>query len=225
MKPHALRVKYGAVLIGLVLVAVSFSAVHAAPLVNNSQLDATQAGSQESNLGDLVADAIRDSGRADAALLPASELRSVTIPPGHIDSQQLVDALRAASDDSDTVVLVRLTGSQIKKALTHGLSRLPAPYDGFLQVSGLRVTYATGDHGAMVSSITLSGSSSELSDSQTYTVATSRLLADGALGYFEIWGKNDISRDTGTPLSKALVDFVTAHQPLDYHTDGRVSAR
>ncbi len=176
-------------------------------------------------MGDLLADAVRDAGQADAAILPASELRSITIPAGHIDSQQLVDALRAGSDDSDTVVLIRLTGAQIKKALAHGLSRLPAPYAGFLQISGLRVVYASGGQGATISSVILSGSGSTLSDAQTYTVATSRLLADGALGYFEIWGKSDISKDTGTPLSKALTNFAAAHQPLDYHTEGRITAR
>lgn len=188
-------------------------------------LDSTLAASQESNLGDLVTDSIRDKGQAQIALLPANELRSVVIPSGRVDSAQLVGTLRAASDDSDTVVVLHLTGAQIKKALIHGLSRLPGPYAGFLQVSNLRLVYDAGGRSATLVSVALSSTGEKVADNQSYTVATSRLLADGALGYFDIWDKSDIATDTGTPLSKALADYATAHQPLDPHVEGRITAK
>ena len=211
----------------LLCVAWSSFPVIASPIVSNTALDSTQVSSQESNFGDLVADAVRGAAPGDAqiAIVPANEIRSEVIPAGKIDTQQIASALRAASDTSDTVVLVHLTGAQIKRALDHGLSRLPAPFAGFLQVSGLRVLYATGAHGPEVSAVLLSGSSDSLDDNKTYTVATTRLLADGALGYFEVWNKGDIDRDTGIPLAKAVTEFAAAHQPLDYQTDGRIRAR
>ncbi|HEX5324328.1 MAG TPA: 5'-nucleotidase [Capsulimonadaceae bacterium] len=220
-----MQVRFWAVFVGCsALWAASLAVARSTPLVNNTALDSTQASNQESNLGDLTADSLRDAAHADIAILPATELRSVTVPAGHVDSQQVVDSLRAASDDSDTVVLLQLSGAQILKALNHGLSRLPASYAGFLQISGLRVTYSTDSHRATVASAILPNGSA-LSADRTYTVATSRLLADGAVGYFEVWSKSDISRDTGVPLSKALVDYATAHQPLDYHVQGRITAR
>lgn len=227
MEPHAPRARHWAALGCALLAAAALSATPAASLTVVAPLDSTQAGSQEANLGDLAADAVRDAGNSEAqiSLLPANELRPVIIPAGRCDPSELTAALRASSDNADTVVLLHLTGAQIKKALAHGLSRLPEPYAGFLQVSGVRVAYETVDRRPEISSVTLDGSGAGLADNQTYTVATSRLLADGALGYFDIWDKSDIASDTGTPLSKALADYALAHQPLDYHVEGRTTTK
>ena len=225
MGPHALRARLWAALGGVLLAAMALDSAAAAPLVIATPLDSTQAGSQESNLGDLAADSVRDKGQAQVAILPANELRSVVVPAGHDDSAQLVDALRAASDDTDTVVVLHLTGAQIKKALLHALSRLPGPYAGFLQVSGIRVVYDPSGRAPSIVSVTLTSAGNPLADAQIYTVATSRLLADGALGYFDIWDKSDIQSDTGIPLSKSLSDYALAHQPIDYHVDGRIASR
>lgn len=225
MEPRALRARLWAAFGGILLATAALSGAQVAPLVIVTPLDATQAASQESNLGNLVSDAVRDKAHAQIAIVPANELQPVIVPAGRVDSSVLVDALKAASDNSDTVVALRLTGAQIKKALLHGLSRLPGPYAGFLQISGIRVVYDSTGRSTTIASVILEATGEKLADDQSYTVATSRLLADGALGYFDVWEKSDIALDTGVPLAKAVSDYAAAHQPVDYRVEGRITSK
>ncbi|HEY3329356.1 MAG TPA: 5'-nucleotidase [Capsulimonadaceae bacterium] len=196
----------------------------AATVSNKTALDGTRANTSESNFGNLVADAARSQGAADAAIIPASELRPVVIPAGPVDSEKIVAALRASSDTTDTVVVLKLTGAQLKKAFERSVSRTPSPYEGFLQVSGLCVTYDTSKgNGSRIVDITIGGKS--IQPGQGYNIATTRLLSDGALGYFEIWSRSDIANNTGVPLAKAVGDFAISRQPLNYATEGRIIGR
>ena len=195
------------------------------PIQVRTALSGTGAATQETNLGDLVADALRDTGRAQAALLPADELNSSTqIPAGKTDSAAILAALRYGDDPGDTVVVLNLTGAQLLKVAERSVSRLPEPFDGFLQVSGLQIRYAPGQpSGKRVSLVGLSGG--EVVASQTYRIATTRSLAGGSLGYFQIFDKKDISEDTGVPLSQSLASYLSAHKTLDVKTEGRITSQ
>ena len=114
----ALAVKVVAPLLAVVLCV----AAAAAPVTNNVARIPRKADVHESNLADFVADAVRSQAGTPIAILTASELRSVVVPAGRIDSDQIVRALRAPSDPTDTVVVLRLTGAQIIKALERGFS-------------------------------------------------------------------------------------------------------
>jgi 5'-nucleotidase len=211
-----------------IAVALLFAAAHAtllAATVSNKQaLDGTRAGIAESNFGNLVADAARSSAGADGAIIPASELRAVTIPAGPIDSEKIVSALRASSDDTDTVVVLKLTGAQLRKAFERSLGRSPSPYEGFLQVSGICVTFdPTKPRMDRVVDITIGGRS--VAPTQTYNIATTRLLSDGALGYFEVWSKSDVVSTGTTPLSRIVNDFAVSRQPLNYSVEGRILSK
>jgi len=214
--------------IPIIIAALLLTAAHAgavaATVSNKVALDGTRAEVAESNLADLVADAMRSQGNADAAVVPASEIRPITIPAGPVDSEKIVAGLRAASDATDTIVVLKLTGAQIKKAFERAVSRTPSPYEGFLQVSGLSVTYdMSGARGNRVTALTIGGK--PVQPAQTYTIATTRLLSDGALGYFEVWGRGDIVNNTGIPLSTAVGDFAVSRQPLNYTGNGRIIGR
>jgi 2',3'-cyclic-nucleotide 2'-phosphodiesterase (5'-nucleotidase family) len=194
---------------------------HATTVSVKSPLDGNGSGKAETTLGDLVADAVRSNGGADIAFVPSSELRPTVVPAGDIDSGQIVAALRAPSDDSDTVVVLRLTGAQIRKALDRSVSRTPSPYEGFLQVSGLTFNITQTDGVNKVGDISVGGNA--IGPIRVYTVAMPHMLSDGALGYFEVWGKGDVSTSTNTPISRAVGDFSISRQPLDYHLEGRIS--
>ena len=117
--------------------------------------------SGETNLGDLVADAVRNrtgkrSGRRSS--LPTrltAKRESVapgkTDPPGTIVSTP--PALRRRSQATPLVVL-NLTGAQLLKVAERSVSRAPQPFDGFLQVSGLQIRYSPSQpEGKRVSSL------------------------------------------------------------------------
>lgn len=203
-------------LLGLGMAAV---AAHAAKdtIQVQAPLDGANAGAVETSLGDLVADAVRQTGNADIALVAADEITDVSIPAGSVPPSQIVKALRYADDATDTVVVLTLTGDQIHKAIARGLSRAPQPFNGFLQVSGLQVRIGSDKK------ITLSSAGGELSDKKTYRVATTRPIAEGSLGYFQIWSKSDIVENTGQSVAQSLANYLASHKTLSATVEGRIT--
>lgn len=210
-----------------ILVACVPHAAQAAQFTLVTPLDSRSAATQESTFGDLTADAILASAPdADFAILPADEMRRVLIPAGKTDTDTLEDALRAGNDSTDTVVVMKATGEQIKTALSHGFSRAPGPYDGFLQVSGLVVKYDPSKHGEdRVLSVTLTKTGQPLDPARTYHVAMPSYLASGALGYFDIWSKSEPPSDTHEKLADALQKYVLAKQTISYQISSRIATQ
>ena len=217
---------------GLSLAALSLSAsLSAAPLAAKShdavQLQAalTGAGSdaEETNMGDLIADAVRQTGGADIALVAADEVGSASIPAGNVPASKIVDALHYADDASDTVVVLNLTGAQVLKAVERGVSRAPQPFSGFLQVSGLQVRYdSSAPEGKRTSLVGAQGS--EISATRTYKVATTRPIADGGLGYFQVWSKGDVASSTGVSVADSLANYLSGHKTISGAVEGRITA-
>ena len=91
--------------------------------------------SGETNLGDLVADAMRYAVGAQIGLVNGGSVRK-TIPAGAITYRDVLDVMPFAND----MCLIRATGRQIMDALAMGVAHLPEEFGGFMQVSGLRYT-------------------------------------------------------------------------------------
>ena len=178
----------------------------------------------ETNLGDLVADAVRQTGNAQVALIPSDEIDgSASIPAGKTDTSKIVGALHYAGDPSDTVVVLMLTGAQLLKVAERSVSRAPEPFDGFLQVSGLQIRYDAGQpEGKRVSLVGAGGS--EVDAGKSYRVAMTRSLAGGSLGYYQIWTGKDISDDTGVSMSKSLSSYLAAHATINNVVEDRISS-
>lgn len=221
-------------LIAVLGMAVLTASAHAAPQTVSKTADTVEvvtalsgAGSShvETNLGNLVADAVRQTGNASVALIPSDEIDGgASIPAGKTDIGKIVAALHYAGDPSDTVVVLSLTGMQLLKVAERSVSRAPEPFDGFLQVSGLQIRYDPNQSaGKRVSLVGAGGS--EVDAGKSYRVATTRSLAGGSLGYYQIWSGKDISDDTGVPLSKSLGTYLAAHSTLNSVVEGRISSR
>ncbi len=217
--------KFRPLLALLAVAMVVFPAtLFAAPISLSSPLDSRDATSGESSFGDLVTDSILDAAPgADFAISPAAETRPVLIPAGKSTTDELTQSLRAASDPSDTVVTMNLSGAQVIAALAHGSSRAPSPFDGFLQVSGLTVRYdpAKSGNARVVSATTSRGET--IKPQGTYTVAMPEYLSEGALGYFAIFDKAGAASDTHKPITTVVANYASAHQPLSYSGQGRIS--
>ena len=203
---------------------------HAAPKENASKdtvqvqtaLSGAGSSSRESNLGDLVADAVRQTGSAQVALVPADEISgSASIPAGKTDPEKITAALHYADDPSDTVVVLSLTGAQLLQVAERSVSRAPEPFEGFLQVSGLQIRYSAGQpEGKRISLAGVGGG--EVDAGKTYKVATTRSLAAGGLGYFQILtGK--ASADTGISLAKSLSAYLAAHPVINNSVEDRIA--
>ncbi len=94
---------------------------------------------------------------------------------------------------SDELVVVTLTGKEIKQAFERSVNFYPEPNASFLQVSGFEVTFAKNPEASpRVITVTVNGS--RIEDARTYTVAMPSSLGRGALGYFKIWDKSKITK-------------------------------
>ncbi|MBN1457922.1 MAG: 5'-nucleotidase C-terminal domain-containing protein, partial [Armatimonadetes bacterium] len=190
--------------LAVALIALVFGAAAASAEVlgkTTGALDAKDARTSECSLGNLVADAARTSMGAEVALVQASQLRPVEIPKGDVTREALMGALLYPDEN---IVLVELTGEQLRNALERSLSMLPKPNTGFLQVSGMHVTYRSTAPDARVAEMKVAGVA--LVESKTYKVAMPASLAKGALGYFRVFG--NLQTKQGPSIGQATADFV-----------------
>ncbi len=91
-----------------------------------------QARIAETNLGDFCADAYRDQGGTDIAVMNGGGIRA-NIPAGTITYESLIKV----QPYNNSLVVVEATGQQILDALEWGCRKLPDSSGSFLQVSGL----------------------------------------------------------------------------------------
>lgn len=212
----------GALLLPLA-VAVSLTLLNARSVAAQATVSTASVRQAETEAGDAVADAVRVAGGADIGILPAAAFKPSATAPRPATAEQMADLLDPATDQ---IVVLNLRGSQVLAALERSVSFAPQPSAGFLQVSGIRFTYDTRrDSGKRVVSATLEGK--PLEAAKTYRVATTRPLANGQQGYFQIWDKDQIAPASGTPktLSDALAELARAHGgSLSPTLDGRIVA-
>ena len=124
-----------------------------------------------------AADIIKDFAQADGAFLAAGILKK------NYSKDNLATLLQYPTN---TVVVIALTGRQIRDAFERSLSLYPQPNEGFLQISGFEVTFKkNGTPNNRIVSIIANGA--RLDEAKSYNIAMPSTLAHGGLGYFKIW--------------------------------------
>lgn len=176
---------------------------------------------EESRLANLIADAIRNVEKSDVAFIAASAFAETTLSRGTATIQ---DVLRALEVRSDRVVIMKLTGKQIRQALEHSLALFPQKSSALLHVSGLKMNAdSTREKGSRVTSVKIGGS--EVQDDKTYTVAMPSPLANGALAYSKVWSRSDIDHETTKTLEQAIIDYLANEIKPKASPDGSGQAR
>lgn len=179
-------------------------------------------GAAEIEAGNLVADAVRAGANADISLVPAAAFKPGASAPRPASAEQATSLVEPADD---TVVVLGLRGAQILAALERSVSFAPQRSSGFLQVAGMRFSYdADKPGGKRVGEVTVNGAALEAA--KTYRVATTKPLANGQQGYFQIWDKSQITTETGKTLATALGELAAARGgSLAAPPEGRITAR
>lgn len=132
---------------------------------------------RETNLGNLLADLLREEFQTQIALLNSGQIRA-SLPAGPVNAGHVLSVLPFDS----SVVTLSLTGRQVLLALENSVSRLPGHAGRFLQISGLRVLYdLTAPPGGRVREVKVNGQQLDLT--RVYSVGTDAFLADGGDGY------------------------------------------
>jgi 2',3'-cyclic-nucleotide 2'-phosphodiesterase (5'-nucleotidase family) len=172
----------------------------------------------ETEVGNLLADAVRAVAGAEIGLIPAFAFKTGATAPKPASVEQ---AINLVDPPNDTVVLLNLTGRQIKAALERSVSYAPQPSAGFLQVSGLKFTFdPRKDSPNRVSNIQVNGQ--PLDDNKTYKVAATKPLGNGQQGYHQVWDRKSIVTDTGKTLTDALTELAK-RGPLSGAIENRIT--
>ena len=179
----------------------------------------TQIRTQETNLGNLVADMMRWAAGSDVqiALENGGGIRwHLLFPAGPITRGDVYTLLPFAN----TLVMMDLTGAQIKLALENGVSKYPSADGRFPQVSGLRFTFdPTKPVGSRVVNVWVGGT--PLVETVVYRVATNDFLAAGGDGYTVLMlGTNFV--DTGVYLMDYMVEYLKEFSPVSPGVEDRI---
>ena len=178
---------------------------------------------EETTMGDLLTDIIRQQAQADVAILNGGGLRT-NIKAGEFTYADIYEV----SPFGNTLVTATLTGQQLLDALEVGMCKLPEYNGSFTQVSGMKFTVNPSvvaniqwDNNGFFTGIA-EGSPRRVSDLQildrttgqyrpvapdrTYTIAANNYLLLNKGGEAMLAGCTDV-RDTGT----TLVDIMCSH--------------
>jgi 5'-nucleotidase / UDP-sugar diphosphatase len=188
---------------------------------------------QETNLGNFIADAMRKTAGADAALINGGSIRT-SIRQGPIK----ISDVYAAVPFDNYIVAIKLTGQQIRDSLEHGVSSIEEKAGRFLQVSGLVFTLdRLAPKGSRVKDVLIGGN--QLVTDREYTIATNDFLAAGgdeykAFGdavksskdYTVVGGamKGDklVYSDSGRWLRDVVIDFIKIKREIAPKVEGRI---
>ncbi|MBA2875859.1 bifunctional metallophosphatase/5'-nucleotidase [Thermaerobacillus caldiproteolyticus] len=172
-----------------------------------------QSASGESALGNLIADAQRDSMKTDFAFMNPGGIRA-DIEQGEVIWGELYNV----QPFSNQLVKMTLTGEQVRRLLNQ---QWQSNQTRILQISGLKYTWdAKKPIGEKVVDIYLPDGT-KLDPNAEYTVTVNSFLADGGDNFTVLTeGKN---REVGPVDLDALINYIKKlPQPFDANTEGRI---
>ena len=153
--------------------------------------------SQETAIGNLVADAVRAAAGADAAILNGGGIRANRqYPVGTaLTRRDILSELPFGNKSAVT----EITGAALRAALENGVSLLENRGGRFPQVSNLVVEVDTkAPVGRRILSVKVGGA--PLDEARTYKIATNDFMLRGGDGYTMLAGKMAPTVDSGDSL-------------------------
>ena len=172
---------------------------------------------RETNLGDLVLDAMRESSGADVALINGGTIRA-GIPAGPVTIGTIYNVLPF----DNSLISFALTGKELRESLETGLSRVEVGDGGFPQVSGMSFIFdPKAPSGSRVVSVSVGGA--PLDENRRYVLATHDFLAAGGNGYTVFAGHDPVYNDSGRWLRDILAEWWRRRGTITYAVDGRIA--
>ena len=170
---------------------------------------------EETNLGNLVTDAMREVSKADIAITNGGGIRA-TIEKGDVTMGEVLTAFPF----TNFTVTVDLTGKEVIAALENGVKAAPELAGAFCQVSGLTFKYDdTQKAGERVFDVMVAGKPIDLE--KTYKVATNDFIAGGGDQYDVFKGKTETGQYE--LLSETLAKYITAKKEVNPQVEGRIT--
>jgi 5'-nucleotidase / UDP-sugar diphosphatase len=188
-------------------IKVKFSEV-----VGETTVDLTTSKEHETNIGNLLTDAMRLASGADMAFQNSGGIRT-NIPSGKISLEQAYTLLPF----DNVLMTMDLPGTAVLRLLEQSA----VSERGVLQMSGVTVSYdPSKPAGGRVAAASVGGR--PLEPARTYRIATNDFLAAGGDDFKPFMdGKNVVYGDN---LRDVFVTYLKQHSPVAPRAEGRVSA-
>lgn len=177
----------------------------------------------ETNMGNLIADAMRAGVGADIAIGNGGGIRGDrTYDAGTVLTRK--DVLTELPFGNVTVLL-EMSGADVLAALENGVSQVEEKAGRFPQVSGLSFTYdPAAAAGSRVVEVKIGGKA--LDKAKTYKVATNDYMAGGGDGYAALKnGKVLIDASGATLMATMVMDYIAANAPVAPKIEGRIKTK
>ncbi|WP_261305148.1 bifunctional metallophosphatase/5'-nucleotidase [Paenibacillus andongensis] len=174
---------------------------------------------KETAIGDLVADAMKDYTKADAAIINGGGIRAERIfPVGPLTKRDILDAMPF----TNYVEKLDITGDQLYQALENGVSQIESGAGRFPQVSGIQFLYNPKlTPGARVLDVKVNGQ--PLDRKKHYAISVVDFVAEGGDGYDVLKGsKVLLDKNAGPVLSKVVADFIQQKGTVAPKVEGRI---
>lgn len=178
--------------------------------------------SGETQLGNLTADAVRDTYDTDIVFLNGGGIRS-TLPSAYEPNDQSLNRPGPGKEPPYDVVLgdvqtiypfgsnaavSKMSGEQLWGALEHGVSAYPS--GRFPQISGFKFTFEPGRAaGSRVTEVTRADGTPIPKDSTEYSVTTVDYMVNGGDGYVGFFNPSQAS--IRAPYADALTNLLKAN--------------
>lgn len=172
---------------------------------------------RETNLGNLIADALRSFSGAEIGVLNGGAIRA-SLEAGPLTVGDIITVLPFIN----TVETINVPGSIIKEALEHSVRLLPNEQNGgFLQVSGMSfVVDVTRPVGERVVAINVGGR--PIDAQRVYSLTTSDFTLAGGDGY-HMFKAYKVANVSGELFSDAVIRYIRNHSaPIEPGIDGRI---
>jgi 5'-nucleotidase / UDP-sugar diphosphatase len=175
---------------------------------------------KEAVVGNLVADAIRESTKADVAITNGGGIRGDrTYAAGTTLTRK--DVLTELPFGNVTV-LMEISGADLRTALEEGVSLVEDVAGRFPHVSGLTFVFdARRPRGSRVLDVKVGGK--PLDPAATYRLATNEYMMAGGDGYASLTkGKPIIDASGGALIAQVVMDYITARGSVSPVLEGRI---
>jgi len=170
----------------------------------------------ETNLGNLIADAMLAESGADVALTNGGGIRA-SIPADDITVGQVITVLPFGN----YIQTKRVKGSDLIAALELGVGSYPESLGGFPQVAGMKLSFdESKPQGQRVQSVLVNGK--PLDRNATYLLATNDFMAAGGDNY-TMFKDYPIENDFAS-LEEAVIKYIRASGQLNPQKEGRITA-
>lgn len=170
----------------------------------------------ETNLGNLITDAVREFTGSDIAFVNGGGIRD-SIEAGEVTIGDVITVLPFIN----LVETANIPGSVLLEALEHGMRLYPEQNGALLHVSGMKyVVDATREPGDRVVYAEVNGE--VLDPEKVYNVATNDFLLAGGDGY-DMLQPFETELVTGELFSDVLIDYIANHEgPVAPTVEGRI---